>query len=66
VQDWARFVILRHSKGSLPSRCAAAQLRAIGTWLGVPGLKARSAMVPIRPQVSAVKRAWRARYDAGL
>jgi LPS sulfotransferase NodH len=41
-------------------------LRDIEAWLGIDGLEAATAALPIHRQDSAVKHAWRERYEAGL
>jgi trehalose 2-sulfotransferase len=61
------------SNGIAPKHIAYEALEAapeamvadIGDWLGVPGLVADPAALPITRQESPIKAAWRARYESG-
>lgn len=61
------------SNGIVPKHIAYEQLveapgamiTDIGDWLGLPGLRANPASIPIQRQESPVKAAWRQRYEAG-
>lgn len=61
------------SNGIVPKHIAYEPLLAapeatvaeIGAWMGLPGLRAEPAALPIARQESPIKAAWRRRYEAG-